>query len=165
MSTLLLRRILEADDEETIKDILGADYHEPPDQPEHGEVVRHDRWANVKIGAWDFCISYLTPVAFYEPGAGITITEKRWSHATLKHVMKWADDIGFGDFNHYAELEAHAKIMPQEELIALFKQKAGRVDWTRRQSRGLAAVPYRRIAMGLKGGREDRVEIEPLPRA
>jgi len=165
MSTLLLRRILEADDEETIKDILGADYHEPPDQPEEGAVMRHDRWADVKIGDWNFCISYLTPVAYYEPGRGVTVTEKRWSNATLKHIMKWAEEIGFGGHRRYAELEARAKTMPQEQMIELFKEKAGRVRWTKRQSKKLAAVPYNKIATGLKGGREDRIEIEPLPRA
>lgn len=162
MNTLLLRRILEADDEDTIKDILGADYQEPEQAPEEGEVERHDRWADVKMGDWNWCISYLTPVAFYEPGAGITVTQKRWSNATLNHIKKWADHIGFGGgFRRYADLEARAKTMPQEEMIELFRMRAGRVRWSKRHARKLAAVPYNKIQTGLKGDREDRVEIEP----
>lgn len=163
----LLYLVLEDEEDEggdeTIKDILGPNYMEP-EPPEHlpGEVHRHDRWCDVEIGNDHFCISYLTPVAVFQQGQGMRITDRNWSHATCNHIKKWMDHIGFGDTRQpWAQLRAKYPSIPQEELIDLFRQQASKVKWTKRQARKQAAVPYNRIINGLKSARSDRVEIEP----
>lgn len=160
----LLKAILEADDEETIKDILGADYMEPPTEPEEGEVERFDRWADIRIGRdRHFCISYLTPVAYYESGAGVKLTDRYWSNATLRHIVKWTQHIGLGDFRRYSEIRDRYPTIPQEELLRLFRRYASQVRWTKRQVRKAEGVPYNKIITGLKGGREDRIDMNAPP--
>jgi hypothetical protein len=155
--------ILEADEDETIKDILGPEYQEPLPQPAQGEVFRHDRWADVVVGDRHYCVSYLTPVAFYDPGSGVVRTERNWSTSTIRHIKMWLDHVGF-DVSHekWPEVQARfPKTMPQEQLVERFKQDALRVKWTKRQARKLDNLPYNKIRTGLRGGREDRVDVNP----
>lgn len=162
----ILRAILETEDDETIKDILGADYLEEPPvpEPEEGFVDRHDRWADISIGDKHFCISYLTPVAVYLPGEGITVTTRDWSNATKRHIVKWTNEIGFGNYSRYSEIqqaidEGRVKEMDQRSLSELFKKWAARVHWSKRQAR--QAHQFRQPVYGLKGGTEDRIDVRP----
>ena len=159
----LLRSILEADDDETIKDILGGDYlEEPKATPLQGRVDRHDRWADIQIGETNFCVSYLTPVAMFTSGIGITLTERRWSGSTLRHIIKWTNQLGIGPmggYRRYADIEngPHTKMMPQEELISIFKEEAKKVRWSKRQVRKASSLPS--AIPFLKGGGDERVHL------
>jgi hypothetical protein len=153
--------VLEADDDETIKDILGPDYQEPP-QPAQGEVYRHDRWADVEIGDRHYCISYLTPVAVFENGVGVTRTERNWSSSTIRHIEKWLEHLGMVFNQGWPEIEARfPRTMPQEELIKMFKEDSLRVKWSKRQARRLGAIPWQKIKTGLKSDSDDRVDVDP----
>lgn len=158
-----LKPLSEADeDEDTIKDILGIDYLEGPQtlEPAEGSIERVDRWADMQIGDNHFCISYLTPVAVYLSGEGIKLTDRYWSNATRRHIVKWANHIGAGGYRRYAELADRCGEIPQSDLIELFKQQATRVQWSKRQAKKLKKLPYRKILF-FKGGDQDRVSIEP----
>jgi hypothetical protein len=156
--------VLEADEEgETIKDILGPEYQEPlPAEPSEKGVYRHDRWADVQVGDQHFCISYLTPVAYYS-GSEVVRTEKQWSTSTVNHIKKWLDHIGFdvGRDNWQEVQRRFPKTMPQQALVELFKKESMRVKWTKREAKTMGAVPYNKIRTGLKSDREHRVELDP----
>lgn len=157
------RQPLVETDDETIKDLLGSDYMEPM-QPLEGDVHRHDRWLDVKIGDYRFCISYLTPVAMISPTEGGVIrTDRNWSAATAKHIKKWLDYVGFYiGFDTWEEVKARfPKTIPQEELIAKFNELKRRVNWNKHQARKFGAVPYDKLLTGLRSDSEDRVRIEP----
>ena len=175
MKTLssVARIIREAiDDDETLKDILGPDYMAPPeDKGVPSKVNRFDRWADIEIGDFNFCISYLTPVAVYEPGKGVKVTQKTWGPATCKHIVKWANYIGIGPYGGgyrtYRELRQspHITTMPQEELTEMFKNHAKTVHWTKKEAKHATARPYtsNKHFPGLKSGYEDRIDIRPEP--
>lgn len=154
----------EEDDEETIKDILGVDYLEEPEDaaPVPGEVERFDRWADIKIGDKNFCVSYLTPVAVYIPGQGAMLTDRDWSPTTKRHIVKWMNHIGLGPaegYRKYAEVAARFPEVPQQELIDLFKRESKRVRWTKRQVRKAEKLPYRKMPF-VKGGTQDRISMD-----
>src|SRR5208337_4459374 len=153
------------DDDETIKDILGVDYLEPPQEagPVVGNVDRHDRWANITIGNNHFCISYLTPVAVYISGQGVYLTDKFWSKTTSRHMAKWASEIGLGtDTLSYHSLAQNCKRMTQDDITELFKRESSRVMWTNQQAH--QATTFRQPKYGLKGGTEHRISVEPYRR-
>ena len=154
--------VLEAEDDETIKDILGPDYQEPLETEVTGEVYRQDRWADVEIGNKHFCVSYLTPVAVSDGGRVIR-TDKNWSTSTIRHIKKWMEHIGF-DVSRTPWPEVQRRFpetMPQQKLIELFRTEALRVKWTKRQAKTAAAVPYNKIVTGLRSDRDQRVELDP----
>lgn len=152
------------DDDETIKDILGVDYLEPP-PPEsalRGEVDRFDRWADITIGNNSFCISYLTPVAARLTGQGLVITDKDWSNTTTRHIKKWLEYTGNvpdATERKWAELKRQLTRVPQQDLIDMFKRESVKVMWTKQQAN--KATTFRPPKFGLKGGTEDRVSVEP----
>lgn len=160
----IIALILEADEDDTIKDILGPEYHEPAAPTLSGSVYRHDRWADVEIGTRHYCISYLTPVAYFDPdGEHVVRTSRHWSNATLNHIKKWLDHIGFDTAKaRWAEIEQRfPKTISQDALIAKFKEDALRVKWNKRQARTMGAVPYQKIRTGLKSASDERVDIDP----
>jgi len=150
------------DDDETIKDILGVDYLEPPQEagPVVGNVDRHDRWANITIGNNHFCISYLTPVAVYISGKGVYLTDKFWSKTTSRHMAKWASEIGLGtDTLSYHSLAQNCKRMTQDDITELFKREAQRVAWTKRHVK--KSETFRPPLMGLKAVGRHRISLYP----
>ena len=156
-----IRALLEVDndDDQTIADILGADYREEPEPDyQQGEVDRHGRWADIKVGDKNFCISYLTPVAVYLPGEGVKITDRYWSVTTAHHMVKWAKHIGMG-FHNWADMQERCDSMPQVELLQMFKDAAQTVRWTKRQAK--TAKNYGNVEYGLKSSREDHIDVEP----
>lgn len=150
--------VLEADDDETIKDILGPDYQEPLPQPAKGEIFRHDRWADVKVGNRHYCVSYLTPVAYTE-GGKVVRTDRHWSSSTLNHIRKWLNHLGFNTRNWGEVQELFPETVSQEKLVEIFKEDAQRVKWSKRQARKLDAVPNK--VPYYKSGSEDRVNVNP----
>jgi hypothetical protein len=158
----LVEALLEdnGEDEETIKDILGGDPNEPP-EPSHeeGRVERFDRWANVTIGQRQFCVSYLTPVAMYEPGKGVVITDRYWSNATWRHVVKWLNEIGMGPaggYRRWSEVEPRYPRMPQDELLQRFKELAQHVRWSKRQASAATRVPWNKMPF-CKSASDERI--------
>ncbi len=150
--------VLEADDDETIKDILGPDYQEPLPQPAKGEIFRHDRWADVKIGNRHYCISYLTPVAYSDPD-GVVRTAKHWSTSTLNHIRKWLAHLDYNTKNWAEVQDRFPNTLPQEKLVEMFKQDALRVKWNKRQARKLDAVPNK--VPYYKSDGDERVSVNP----
>jgi hypothetical protein len=151
----------EEDDEETIKDILGTDYLDEP-EPENlasGDIERHGRWADVRIGNSVFCISYLTPVAVYISGRGLFRSSKGWSATTKRHIVKWAMENGYvEDGARWNDVERISEVMDQSELIDLFKKESSRVRWTSKEARQMNRVPAPAF---WKSSDKDRVQIEP----
>lgn len=161
----ILKFLLEVeDDDETIKDILGVDYLEPP-PPEavvHGSVERFDRWADIQIGNNSFCVSYLTPVAAQLSGQGLMITDKDWSNATANHIKKWLEHTGNvpgATELKWSKLKRQLTRVPQQDLIDMFKREVVRVMWTKQQAK--RATTFRQPKYGLKGGTEHRISVEP----
>jgi hypothetical protein len=159
----ILKLLLEADegdDEETIKDILGNDYLEPPDPSPSGTVERFDRWANIGIGSRSFCISYLTPVAVYTSGEDVRLTDKNWSSSTARHIKKWLAHIGcINGRETWAQVQEMFPTMPQQELIDLFNQEARTVQWTKRQAK--TATSFRQPEYGLKSSGDEHIRVDP----
>jgi hypothetical protein len=164
--------LLEADDEDfdaSLKDILGGGEGENllgPPTPEYKEVGgyidRHDRWASVGAGDATFCVSYLTPVAVYISGQGVKATEKRWGQATLRHIFKWAQDIGVVSSDtkeKQAAFYARLPKIPQAELIQIFKEHTRNVRWKRKDVKAMDRIPYAKMRSGLKSGSEERIGI------
>jgi hypothetical protein len=135
-----LRRVHEEefDDEETIQDILGADYRNPapPQKAEFGEVERFGRWANVTIGNTQYCISYITPVAVKRHGQPMVFTSKDWSPTTSNHIAAWTEEIGLtkadGEPYKYREIKHGFQRIPQEEINQMFREDAKKVDWSKK---------------------------------
>lgn len=86
----ILRSVLEAaEDDFDIKDVSRP-------EPEAGptKVKRHGRYKIVDMQDFTFLISYLTPVAYYDKGAGVYYrTSKWWSGTTEQHIRNWQTDI------------------------------------------------------------------------
>lgn len=161
----IVKRLLENEDEddaELLRDILHPGELEPPAEADlaKGSVERFDRWADITIGPYTFCISYLTPVAVYIPGQGVVLTDRHWSASTCRHISKWAKRCGYvEDTARWAAIEERFPTMPQPELIELFRREANKVRWTRSQSRMAARVPG--IANGLRNDRDEQISLDP----
>lgn len=153
----LVRRMLESDDDESLKDLLGgAEYL----VPKIGKVIRapgaHIRWSRVFFGeGLDFCVSYLTPVAFYERGNGTFMTEKFWSTATQRHIKAWLTEVSSREYHLWADVQAYATLLPQNQITQKFKAALEETDFPERDIKRLkrvpGSVPY------LKGDSEDRI--------
>lgn len=162
----IVKAILEVEDEgeENLQDLLGQDYAlaEPVPQGLPAEVEVHDRWKDVRIGDVHFCISYLTPVAVYIPGQGVTLTDKQWSSSTSNHIRKWYNEIlspPHGDLS-YKVIRAESSTMPQNELTELFRKQSKKALWTKKQARAIERLP-RNMERPLKSGTEHRVSVKP----
>ena len=164
-SDRLIKVVLEDDDEDTIAGIMGDDVM-PADGAalDRGIVERFDRWANIKMGPYSFCVSYLTPVAVYIDGRGCFISTKKWSAATAKHIKLWIKHTG-GDPGVNP-----GQPMSQDELTALFKEQVKTVRWTSKQAKKASTVKMGKYPKGhaLEGEERemnpvgtDRIEVDP----
>jgi hypothetical protein len=164
----------EEDTGEPLSDLL---WHKPvpfDPLPGHIEIGKtrygrpsQSRWKNVVIGDFQFCISYLTPVAVYDEKFGgllsesVRITGRNWGPRTIDHIKRWLDHLGIGRPDNWKELSNKFQRIPQKELIDLFHEKANQVKWSERELNQLHNIPRRDRLPFLKGDTEDRINVSP----
>jgi hypothetical protein len=151
----ILTALLEADDEEDIKDLLGTGLGAPGSLG-RGKIYRQDRWKDVVMGEEHFCVSYLTPVAYYVHDIhtadrdNVFISDNTWSSSTVRHIKKWLDHIGFDANEPWKEVQRRfPKRISQEELTDKFKQLAEQYSWGNREAKAFEP-PHSKIRSGLK---------------
>jgi hypothetical protein len=136
----LCKVVLEDEDDDTLAAIMGDDTIPPAGAGmERGIVERFDRWANIQMGDYSFCVSYIVPVAVYIKNKGCFISDKKWSQTTNRHIQKWIKHTG-------GSADAETQTMPQAEITTLFKQQAKTMRWTSKQAkkatkRGVSLLP------------------------
>lgn len=82
----ILSHLLETADPVSVKEISSLA------RPQAGEakVKRFGRWKVVDMPDYQFLISYLTPVAYFDKRLGVYYsTSKQWSRTTNSHIRDW----------------------------------------------------------------------------